>query len=355
MLRVKQDLLQRLRQARTQADLYEFLQAAIQLEHSILPPYLTALYSLQPGTNMVVADIITSIVREEILHMTIAANLLIALGGKPSFSAQGVMQSYPGPLPMQVDDGLQVGLRPCSKALIYDTFMRIEQPEAPLSLKLKGGGKSSYPAAAQGQDPTLGDFYEALLTTLESMKVTWGPPSVQVTPETTGTMWFRKTDLFPITSLDDAKRAVNVIVSEGEGAASTPVDNDGDPTHFYRFGEIYHGARLIQKPDQNWSYTGADVTFDESQVFPMTPNAKTAMYPVGTLSRRLVDEFNQAYMQILLGLDIVFGGQPQQLNAVMGLMYQLRIFAYEVLMQPDSNDKTRSTGLTFEYVPQGVS
>jgi hypothetical protein len=355
MLHVKQNLIQRLRQAKSQADLYDLIRAAIELEHSTIPPYLTALYSLQPGTNAAAAGIISSIVREEMLHMTIAANLLVALGGKPSFSAPGFVPSYPGPLPMQVDDDLQVGLQPCSKALIYNTFMRIEQPAQPLQLKLKGGGTSNYPAAAAGQYPTIGDFYEALLSTLASMTVTWGPASAQVTPETTGTTWFRTTDWFAITSLDDAKRAVNVIVSEGEGASSSPVDNDGDPAHFYRFGEIYYGAQLIQNPDTSWSYTGADVTFDESKVFPMTANAKAAMYPVGTRSRLLVDEFNQAYMQLLMGLDTVFNGQQQRLNTVLGLMYQLRILAYEVLTQPDPNSKTNSTGLTFEYVPQVVS
>jgi hypothetical protein len=352
MLRLKQNLLQRLRQARTQADLYDFLRAAIQLEHSTIPPYLTALYSLKPGTNKAVADIITSIVREEMLHMTMAANLLIALGGKPNFSAPGFVPNYPGPLPMQVDDDLQVGLQPCSKTLIYDTFMRIEQPDKPLKLKLKDGSYSNYPEAATGEYPTIGDFYAALLDMLESMTVTWGPASAQVTPETTGSTWFRVTDWFPITSLDDAKRAVEMIVSEGEGATAAPVDNDGDPAHFYRFGEISYGALLIQNPDQSWSYTGADVTFDENAVFPMTPNAKAAMYNVGTRSRLLVDEFNQAYMQLLLGLDAVFNGQQKRLNQVLGLMYQLRILAYEVLTQPDPNSMTgNSTGLTFEYVP----
>ncbi|MDY7233042.1 ferritin-like domain-containing protein [Hyalangium rubrum] len=355
MLRVKQNLLQRLRQARTQADLHEFLQAAIQLEHSTIPPYLTALYSLQPGSNPAVAQIITSIVREEMLHMTIAANLLVALGGKPHFAAPGFVPSYPGPLPMQVDDDLQVGLLPCSKSLIYDTFMRIEQPTEPLRLPLKGGGTSDYPAASSGEYPTIGDFYAALLRMLESMPVTWGPASAQVTPETTQSQWFRVTDWFPITSLDDAKRAVNIIVSEGEGATNAPTDDDGDPAHFYRFGEIYYGAKLIQPQPASWSYTGLDVKFDESQVFPMTPNAKAAMYPVGTRARKLVDEFNQAYMQILLGLDTVFRGQPQRLNTVLGLMYQLRILAYEVLTQPDPNDTAHGTGLTFEYVPQVVS
>lgn len=119
--------------------------------------------------------------------------------------------------------------------------------------------------------------------------------------------------------------------------------------------QIYYGAQLIQNPDQSWSYTGADVTFGESKVFPMTPHAKASMYPLGTRSRRLVDEFNHAYMQILLGLDAVFNGQQKELNTVLGLMYQFRILAYEMLTQPDPNSKTQSTGLTFEGVPLVIS
>jgi len=88
----------------------------------------------------------------------------------------------------------------------------------------------------------------------------------------------------------------------------------------------------------------------------MTPNAQASDYAPGTRARRLVDEFNQAYMQLLLGLDTVFSGQPKRLNTVLGLMYQLRILAYEVLTQPEPNSKTgHSTGLTFEYVPVVVS
>ncbi|MBN8465794.1 ferritin-like protein [Corallococcus exiguus] len=351
MLRLKPNLLLKLRRAQTQADLYGFIHAAIQLEHATIPPYLTALYSLKPGTNTAASNIITSIVREEMLHMTIAANLLIALGGRPCFSAPRFVPDYPGPLPMQVDDDLQVGLQPCSKKLLYDTFMRLEQPDKPPKLKLKDGGETDYPDAATGEYPTIGDFYKELLVKLSDMNVTWGPASAQVTQETTGTTWFRETDWFPITSLDDAARAVEVIVTEGEGATASPVDGDGDPAHFYRFGEIYYGAKLIPE-GASWSYTGADVPFDESAVFPMTPNAKATMYPVGTRSRLLVDGFNQAYRQLLLGLDSVFNGQQQRLNTTLGLMYQLRILAYEVLTQPDPNSTTGdSTGLTFEYVP----
>jgi len=59
------------------------LQNAIELEHSTIPPYLYALYSLAPGANKEVAEIIESVVIEEMLHITLASNVLNALGGTP--------------------------------------------------------------------------------------------------------------------------------------------------------------------------------------------------------------------------------------------------------------------------------
>ncbi|WP_437949992.1 ferritin-like protein [Sorangium sp. So ce296] len=366
MLRVKPTLISRLRQVTSQEELFTFIQCAIELEHSTIPPYLTALYSLLPGSNQAAADIFTSVLREEMLHMSIASNLLIALGGKPCFSKREFIPRYPGTLPMEVDDGLVVGLAPCSKDLIYNTFMRIEQPEHPLSLRLPDGSYSSYPSVAPGKYSTISEFYNVLLDKLRSLTVTWGQREAQVTPETTGTAWFRTSDWFPISSLETAEEAIQVIVTEGEGATTSPVDGDGDPAHFYRFGEIYYGAKMVhheaKRLDQSWSYTGPAIPFDEAKVFRMPPNPKAADYPVGSRSRLLVDQFNQAYMQILLALDTTFNGQPRNLNAVLGLMYQLRILAYEVLGQPDPSDPDltsrppkKSTGLTFEYVDRVIS
>ena len=57
------------------------LQSAIELEHSTIPLYLYALYSLDPAKNGVIAKIIQSVVVEEMLHMTLASNVMNALGG----------------------------------------------------------------------------------------------------------------------------------------------------------------------------------------------------------------------------------------------------------------------------------
>ena len=68
---------------RTVEDLREHLQWAIELEHSTLPPYLTALYSIKDGHNAEAAEVIQSVFLEEMLHMTLAANILNAVGGAP--------------------------------------------------------------------------------------------------------------------------------------------------------------------------------------------------------------------------------------------------------------------------------
>ena len=52
------------------------LQWAIELEHSTIPPYLTAYYSLHESHNRESAGVLLSVAIEEMLHMTLAANVL---------------------------------------------------------------------------------------------------------------------------------------------------------------------------------------------------------------------------------------------------------------------------------------
>src|ERR1700750_3516779 len=96
-------------------DLREHLQWAIELEHSTLPPYLCALYSIKPGTNAEAVAVITSVFIEEMLHMTLAANLLNAVGGTPVLDHPGFIPRYPAFLPHRAD-AFQVSLEPFSAA-----------------------------------------------------------------------------------------------------------------------------------------------------------------------------------------------------------------------------------------------
>jgi hypothetical protein len=67
----------------TLESLREHLQWAIELEHFTLPPYLCALYSLDAARNPDASEVVASVLVEEMLHMTLAANLLNAVGGHP--------------------------------------------------------------------------------------------------------------------------------------------------------------------------------------------------------------------------------------------------------------------------------
>ena len=67
--------------------LREHLQWAIELEHFTIPPYLCALYSLDAVRNPGATEVVASVFVEEMLHMTLAANLLNAVGGRPRLDA----------------------------------------------------------------------------------------------------------------------------------------------------------------------------------------------------------------------------------------------------------------------------
>ena len=65
--------------------LQESLEAAIRLELSTVPPYLCAEWSVKDQADPV-AGLIHSIVIQEMLHMGLAANMLVAIGGKPEMT-----------------------------------------------------------------------------------------------------------------------------------------------------------------------------------------------------------------------------------------------------------------------------
>src|SRR3954468_21915852 len=157
-------------------DLREHLQWAIELEHSTLPPYLCALYSIKPGTNLPAVNAITSVFIEEMLHMTLAANLLNAVGGAPALDKPEFIARYPTYLPHS-NNAFLVPLMPFSPAAI-DTFMKIERPE-----------EREAQAEAEGYE-TIGQFYQAieeglklLCETLGEKQVFSGDPSRQITPD----------------------------------------------------------------------------------------------------------------------------------------------------------------------------
>src|SRR5690242_18281225 len=105
MIKLDPQIIAGIRSAHTACELHRYLKDAVKLEHSTIPPYLAAMFSLKP-VNREIASLIHSIVVEEMLHMTIASNILIATGGAPEINTPDFVPHYPGPLPLSIGQGL---------------------------------------------------------------------------------------------------------------------------------------------------------------------------------------------------------------------------------------------------------
>src|SRR6266536_2735894 len=114
------------------ATLLAWLQTAIELELSTIPPYLVALLSMKVTSNREAADLIRGVMIEEMLHLALVANVLNAVGGTVQLGPDNI-PSYPLRLNFEgknfKDRDFPVNLAPFSAANIQ-TFMKIEEPQA---------------------------------------------------------------------------------------------------------------------------------------------------------------------------------------------------------------------------------
>lgn len=340
MIKIDPKIIAAVESAESGPDLAILLEKAIELEHSTIPPYLTAWFSLKPGTNVSIANLIHSIVIQEMQHMTIAANILIAIGGQPKINEKGFIPDYPGPLPMNVGD-LRVGIEAFSIPLVRNVFMAIEEPEHPITVTL---------ALQPGQEAfaTIGEFYDAVkekITKLGSkiFVATQSPPQVLASD------YFPPSVLFTIKGPDDANRAIDIIKSQGEGTSSDPFDTPGNPAHFYKFGEIVAGKTLVQKGTR-FFYDQPPIPFDSAGVYPLRPNCKIADYADGSQANKLITQFASTYSRMLDTLHQVFNGSSESLDDAINLMRELRALASPLMQTPDPTEPGFNVGPSFEYV-----
>ncbi|MCA9705359.1 MAG: ferritin-like protein [Myxococcales bacterium] len=353
MLKIEPQIVGELRRTTRKEELYPFLQRAIELEHSTIPPYLTAWYSLRPGLNDEVGRLLRSVVIEEMLHMTISANILVSLGGHPAINHAGFVPSYPGGLPMGIGGSdFVVHIEAFSMELVKNTFMVIEEPEEPVPTTTETWSNDATPVAEPVDSPepdyrTIGEFYAALEERLRALPDSdFGHVRHQVLR-----VWPEALN-FPITDSQSACRAIDIIVEQGEGSSTDPFE-EGEPAHYYRFGEIYYGAQLVAKPDggkARYAYDGAPIAFVGDGVFPMRPDPSPLQFPAGTYGRMLSDDFTAGYSALLNSLHAAFNGEPARIRAAMGLMYQLRFLAQRLMSTPLERGRVETAGPVYRYV-----
>ena len=312
----------------TVKDLRYHLQCAIGVEHSTLPPYLCALYSLKDQDSEA-SKTIRSVAMEEMLHAMLGANLLNAIGGKPRFDDPHFIPAYPGPLPHHdPHPPVMLHLEPCSVELLRDTFMAIERPETP-------------GAPAQDDNYTsLGQFYKAVEYGFEGLtkelgedKLFCGDPALQIQSG----YWGGGGQLVVVRDLATAQRAIEEIVEQGEGTSQSEYDPEGELAHYWKF------KTLVDDP----SSLGT--------VYPMAKDPKAQSLPAGPL-RRLSQLFNDCYGLLLRKLTAVVGGQPDQILTAVQLMQNVlrpvAVLLMQTPLQPGYPERGNA-GPSFEYSTTG--
>ncbi|AKU20835.1 ferritin-like protein [Massilia sp. MB5] len=341
MIRLHRNYVRAVRQARAAQDLFGPLQNAIELEHSTIPPYFTATASLVAGKNEAIAGLIRAITMQEMLHMCIASNILIAIGGQPQINRPGFVPEYPGPLPMHIGGpDFTVGIEAFSRDLVKQVFMQIEEPEQPIPVREKAEIEPEY--------ETIGAFYRALQAKIVELGDGIFEPSSLPRQVVQGN-WFPPDQLFAITGADSAVRAIDIIVLQGEGSSSSPYESPDVLAHFYRFGEIHAGRALVKTAD-GYAYAGAPIPFDDNGVYPLRPNCKLAQFTPGTQAHTRLAQFIYSYNSLLNALHTCFNGQPGRLDAAIGLMYSLRIEAVALVQTPVAPGSAQNVGPSFEYM-----
>jgi hypothetical protein len=326
------------------------LQWAIELEHATLPPYLCALYTLDPSRNPEAAQVVSSVFVEEMIHLALAANLLNAVGGQPRLDTPVMLPGYPRRLP-HADRSLELSLVPFGPEAL-EMFLRLEQPARP-----------GAPAEADSYE-TIGQFYDAierelrhLCAELGERAVFSGDPARQVTA---GPFHHSGGQLTAVTDLDSALAALEEIVEQGEGTARGEVwDGDHDifhpdrdeVAHYYRFQELKLGRRYQRGDTPQSGPTGEALAVDFGGVHPMRRNPRPADHAPDSPIRAAQEDFNRTYGTLLNLLEQAFNGDPQMLGAATRTMYTLKAQAQALMAMPDADGTT--AGPTFEYVPPG--
>jgi CDGSH-type Zn-finger protein/uncharacterized Fe-S cluster protein YjdI len=310
-------------QVRTREDLLYLLAEAAEIEHNLMCCYLYAAFSLKrPGegglssaeTDAVARwrSMIMSVAIEEMTHLTLASNLIAALGGRPHFGRQNFPVA-PGYHPA----GVVVRLAPFNMDTL-DHFIFLERPE--------GSEISDSPAFApalkyervvpkrlvmpSAQDyATVGHLYRGVRDGIDHLASSIGEDALFICPEShqIGPAITSLPGLCVVKDLASAHAAIDTIVDQGEGAAE-----HRDDSHFARFLTIKseYAALLAANPCFAPSWPAADNPVMRK---PMDPAGR--VYIDEPRAAALADLANALYCQMLRFLVQAFGRSvPQEMD-----------------------------------------
>ena len=308
------------------------LQDAITLEFATIPLYLTSMYSIKASHNQEVRAVIRSVVMQEMLHMAQAANILIAIGGEPIIDDKEHLPTFPGPLPVGILPQLNVTLQKASPKHIHEVFMMVEFPHDEHEI---------FPEVSKN-DLTIGKFYRQIKRCMVKLakegRVTFCEGITDTECEAKQMYWpweqyDTSSNLYRVTNLKTAKKAIKMIVEQGEGAGKQ------DPTyldtnklaHFYKFEELACKQHMTVLHEHEYGFSGGEIEFTSEGVWPMRDNPGKEGIPPGTQLYYSAKRFHRIYRSLLAKFQEMFDGRPEVIDDVVYLMESLQLHTKELM------------------------
>jgi len=300
---------------------------ACELEHGLLCEYLYAQFSLkrsvQEGlTAEQLARVqaweltLIDVIKQEMLHLSLATNILTAIGAAPHFERPNfpiLSRWYP--------PDVQIALVPFGERALRH-FMFLERPEGMTLEDAEGFSTVGPMQPLTVDDPqitagpeewhTVGHLYRGIETGLAHLvnrygedAVFIGPPKAQAT-----TQVFEWPELTAVTDLASASAAIEIIVEQGEGARG-----DWVKSHFGKFVGILEDFLTLRAKDP---------AFEPARpVLPVyrrePPDVDRVTLVEDPLTRRVADLFNAVYEVILQVQSRYFvhhGETPEELETL---------------------------------------
>lgn len=326
--------------------LHQMLQMAVEVEHSVVPPYLTALYSIIPDATdneVWVQKTIRGVVIEEMLHMTIACNVLNAVGGHPAIDRQGFVPHYPDDLPAL---NITVGIQPFSIDQAIK-FRLIERPTKELEEAWATAqvSKEEERLAKFGVDPNSITFVYDYITNLMAAlckqhgesSVFVGNSSLQVEVHSPSI----GESVTAVLNLSSAIAAISSVVEQGAGVSRSDVAAGplgGQFAHFARFEEIYTGRMYLPNDTAASGPTGSSWPANSvnwTKIYKFQPNPSLADHPVGSTAYNKLAYFAANYTDLLSELHDVFNGNAAGYIGSLEKMYVMAGYATDLMKTPD--------------------
>ncbi|CAG8701901.1 4483_t:CDS:10, partial [Cetraspora pellucida] len=195
-------------------NLYEMLKIAMMIELTTIPPYLYAIYSIKPGTE------IGDELRRQIRH--IAATFVT--WRQPIFYSREMTPFFPNPLPHIKQGSITVHLSKANKATL-ENFANIEKPDDKINSDENSKKSDEFGAES------IGDLYEKIenmFTELDKQikydKLFQLGPGMGYAPSTSD----KNEGLIIVDCLSAAKKAIEVIIDQGEGGGCNTKDLEAE-------------------------------------------------------------------------------------------------------------------------------